>query len=411
MNTNATECRHWVFLHWKLQGLGLTLLAFLSCYPGAFHYQEYLFFVLLCMAIGVAVFQGNAFWIRNPIDLPLALLVGWILITIPFSVDPAYSFVEWRKLVARVLVFYWALLVLKHSVGSDDWRFVIWAMLAGVATISIYGMWDFIHRGGTFVDRDVRAHIPYAGSPWLATYVVIALPYGIARYVQSQNHWEKMVLGGVCSLTFLAGVLAYSRGAWLALAVMGLGYGVLRRNQRIFAWGMLSVMVLVSVLFGIGWLGYLQGIFLVHTIIDRLACSWLAVESLILSPVVGMGFGTEIFNQVHPVDPRSDCKGNHAHNVFLLYAMGSGVSALIFLLWTFAVIITKLSHDIRVGRSNEVTSIKLAGVLMALGYGVAVASNDLFTGSLAHLFWILVAVGFSLSCQEERPAHHTPESP
>lgn len=403
MNVGMIAGRQWVSLHWTLQGLGLTLLAFMSCFPAVFHYQEYLFFVLLCTAIGVAIFQGNAFWIRSPIDLPLALLVGWILLTIPFSVDPGYSFAEWRKLVAHVLVFYWAMLVLENCVGKDCGRYTIWAMLAGVSIISIYGVWYFIHNGGTLVHRVVRATAPYSGSPWLATYVVLALPFGIACYVQSQNHWEKLVLGGVCGLTFLAGVVAYSRGAWLSLAVMGLGYGVLRRNRRTFGWGMLSVVAIVSVLFGISRLGYLEGVFVASdSIADRLACSWLAVEDLRRHPVVGVGFGTEIFGQLHPVDPRSDCKGNHSHNTFVLYAMGSGALALIVLLWTFAVIITKLSHGIRVGSRNEAASIKLAGALMAMGYGVAVSSNDLFTGSLACLFWMLVAVGFSRPCQEER---------
>ncbi|MDD9860482.1 MAG: O-antigen ligase family protein [Nitrospira sp.] len=403
MSVSTIAGRQWVSRHWTLQGMGLTLLAFMSCYPAVFHYQEYLFFVLLCTAIGVAIFQGNAFWIRSPIDLPLALLVGWILLTIPFSVDPGYSFAEWRKLVAHVLVFYWAMLVLENCVGRDCGRYTIWAMLVGVSIISIYGVWYFIHNGGTLVDRDVRAIAPYSGSPWLATYAVLALPFGIACYVQSQNHWEKLLLGGICGLTFLAGVLAYSRGAWLALAVMGLGYGVLRRNRRTFVWGMLSVVAIVSVLFGISRLGYLQGVFVASdSIADRLACSWLAVEDLKRHPVVGVGFGTEIFGQLHPVDPRSDCKGNHSHNTFVLYAMGSGALALIVLLWTFVVIITKLSHGIRVGSRNEAASIKLAGALMAVGYSVAVSSNDLFTGSLACLFWMLVAVGFSLPCQEER---------
>ncbi len=401
----------WIAIHWKAQGQGLAFLAFLSFYPAAFHYQEYLFFVLLFTAIGVAVYQGNAVWVRNSIDLPLALLVGWILITIPFSIDPAYSFVEWRKLAARILVFYWALLVLKNNTGTDYWKSVIVAVLVGASTVGFYGIWYFIENGGQLLDLTVRAQPPLSNSPWLATLMLIALPFAAICFRWVKTHREKLVLGGVLCLLLLAEFFAYSRGTWLGLAAMGFGYGVLRKNWRVFAGCILLSVAFVSVLFGVSRLGYLEMLVVPDSIVDRLACSLLAVKELLHHPVVGTGFGTDIFQQLYPGDPPGACKGNHSHNAFLLYAMGSGVPAIIFLLWAFAVIIKKFSQDARDGKSTEVASVKLAVALTALGYGVAVASNDLFTGSLAHLFWILVAVGFSLSDQEEqRPARHMPES-
>ncbi len=407
MNSSGVGGRQWLVSHWKFQGMGLIFLAFLSFYPAAFHYQEYLFFVLLFAAIGVAGYQGYPLWIRSPIDLPLALLVGWILITIPFSIDPDYSFAEWRKLVARVLVFYWALLVLKNFAGTDYWRYMVWVILVGGSTVGLYGIWYFIENGGTLLNREIRAQPPFSSSPWLATAMLIALPFAVVCYSWSKKHWEKLVWGGVFCLLLLAEIFAYSRGTWLGLAAMVFGFGVLRRNWRVSAWGILSIVMIVSVLFGVSLLGYLEGVFRSETIVDRLACSMLAVEELLRHPVVGVGFGADIFGELYPGDPPGACKGNHSHNTFLLYALGSGVPALIFLLWTFAVIIKKFSQDALASRSAEVASIKLAVALVAVGYGVAVMSNDLFTGSLAYLFWMLVAIGLSLPRQEERPAYNT----
>lgn len=100
---------------WKLQQVGLILLTLLSFHPGLFHIQENLFFTLLAVALGASWVEGRPVWIRTPIDLPLLLFVSWVLLTVPFATDPAYSFSEWRKLSAQVLVFYWAVLVLQRE--------------------------------------------------------------------------------------------------------------------------------------------------------------------------------------------------------------------------------------------------------------------------------------------------------
>ncbi len=411
MNSGVVNDRRWIDWHWQAQGLGLIVLAFLSFYPGAFHYQEYLFFALLVAAVGVAVCQGSAVWVRSPVDLPVALLVGWILITIPFSIDPATSFAEWRKLVAHVLVFYWALLVLKNRADRDYWRYVIRAMLVGVATMSLYAMMVFLQEGGTLVDRSVRAVAPSSVVGWLGTYVVMMVPFAVTCYVWSKTRWEKLVLGGALCLMLVAEFFSYSRGGWLALAVMGLGFGILRGNRRTVTLAILLVAASASVLFGISQLGYLGGVFDPLTVVDRLDCWSAGVYAFLNHPIVGVGFGQDIFGQL-PVDWYGRCiqliRDIGIHNTFLMYAMGSGAFALLSLLWIFAVVIIKFTRNARVAGSNEVASVKLAGALAVLGYAVTMVSDILFSKELAHLFWMLVAIGFSLPCREGRPDHHTP---
>src|SRR5919108_3561340 len=68
---------------WKVQGWGLVGLVFLSFFPTLFHLEEYVFFPLLLIAVVVAWRSGDSVWVRSPIDLPIALFAGWILLTIP----------------------------------------------------------------------------------------------------------------------------------------------------------------------------------------------------------------------------------------------------------------------------------------------------------------------------------------
>jgi heptosyltransferase-3/putative inorganic carbon (HCO3(-)) transporter len=100
---------------WAVQGYGLAHLAFLPFFPGWSHVWEVLFVTLLLTGGCAALLDGESPWVRAPIDLPVALFAGWVLFTVPFATDTLYSLVEWRKLIAKLLAFYWALLVLKHD--------------------------------------------------------------------------------------------------------------------------------------------------------------------------------------------------------------------------------------------------------------------------------------------------------
>jgi len=100
---------------WTIQVYGLIVIIFLSFFPTFFRFEEHLFFGLFAVALALCWIERKSPWVRSQIDLPLLLFVGWVLFTVPFAIDPAYSFSEWRKLAAQVLLFYWALLVLQHS--------------------------------------------------------------------------------------------------------------------------------------------------------------------------------------------------------------------------------------------------------------------------------------------------------
>src|SRR3989442_4463854 len=172
---------------WTVQGWGLILLTFMSFFPRLFHIEEYLFFTLLATAIAAAWANGRTIWVRTPIDLPLLLFVGWVLLTIPFAIDPSYSFAEWRKLVAQVLVFYWTLLVLREQPKDEIARGILIAVVVGTAVLAAYSLTDFVESGGTWRDRFVRAQAPASDYQWLSTYMVIAIPMLIASSIVFRN--------------------------------------------------------------------------------------------------------------------------------------------------------------------------------------------------------------------------------
>lgn len=390
----------WTAFHWKLQGLGLLFITFLSFYPRFFHYEEYLFFFLLLTSVGAAIFQGRDFWVRSPIDLPLVLLVGWILLTIPFSIDPSYSFSEWRKVAGRILVFYWVLLVLRHHPKRELWRHVIWIVVLGAFMLSVLGITEFITKGGTLFNRSQRAGGFGAHSHWLATYMVLAVPFVFFLFIRAKGTWNKLVFGFISLLILVTEFLTYSRGGWLALASQGMGFGMLSGKRRTFFLFLFWGLVGFSILFGAGQIGYLGGVFEKESIVDRLGCWSIGIQELTAHPFVGVGFGNDIFIRLYPGNPPGDCTGGHLHNTLLMFGMGSGVLGLLLLLWVFMVIIKNLSRCAMNKEGSEGRPLRMAVAIMALGYVVSMTFNYLFTGSLAYLFWILVAVGFYLRSEQ-----------
>ena len=165
----------------QLQRYGLVGLTFMSFFPFLFHYQEYAFFALLAAGLSLCWIDRSNPLVRTPIDVPLLGFIGWVLCTVPFAIDPDYSFSEWRKFVAHVLIFYWGTFVLRRCDKDRTLiRQVVWAVTLGSLALSGFALEDFISRGGTWRDRLVRAGAPNSDYNWLTTYLVLVLPILIA---------------------------------------------------------------------------------------------------------------------------------------------------------------------------------------------------------------------------------------
>lgn len=378
---------------WTIQGWGLLAVVFLSFFPRLFHLEEYLFYTLLILGLGVAWAQQEAVWVRTPIDLPVVLLVAWILLTVPFATDPAYSFAEWRKLAGRFLVFYWALLVLRHHEPAVLLPRVLGVVALACAALAGYGLWHFLEAGGTLKDRGIRALAPSSHSHWLATYMVVAIPMLLACWSLARAAWRRALIAATLLAALGAELVAFSRGGWLSLGVQALAVPFLVRRRAVVALSAIMLILLLGMLIAAGQAGYLRGVFDSVSVVDRLGCWQLGLQELIGHPVFGRGFGNDTFVRLYPGDPPGACSGGHLHNTFLMFAMGSGVPALLLLLWVFAGGMTALMArtDARLGAVPP--QIRTAVCLALLGFGVSMCFNYLFTGSLAYLLMALLAVG------------------
>ncbi|MGE3153736.1 MAG: O-antigen ligase family protein [Nitrospiraceae bacterium] len=389
--------RQWL---WAVQGVGLAVLTFLNFFPPAHGPARYLFFSLLLIAVAMRWKEGAPVWIRTPLDLPLLLLLGWILLTVPFSIDPDYSFREWRKLVAQALVFYWATAVFRARPDTRPVRHVMHAVLLGTLVSAGYAVVEFMLQGGTWRDRFIRAGAFGSDYNWLSTYMIMAIPLVLAAAATLRSRWMKGLSLGVAVLALLAEFAAYTRAGWLGLAAEGLA-GAWLSGRR---W-LLVGLILAFTAIGFGFvvasdLGFQRSTADLWTLEVRVAVWKLAAADLWHHPLVGVGYGNYNFVKRYAGQPELE-KAYGPHSTFVVMGLGSGLPALLLFGWLLLRIFLILTRSIKEHRSLSDADSRLVpfgAALMVVGFTVRNLFDYMFIGSLANLFWILIAT--ALFCVE-----------
>src|SRR5438445_4292258 len=387
---------------WTAQGAGLVLLTFMSFFPALFHLEEYLFFVLLAVALWAGWREERVIWARSPIDVPLLLLVAWVLLTVPFATDPWYSFAEWRKLVVQVLVFYWALLVLRVRSDGSLTRGVLVAVAIATAALCAYGVVDFWGHGGSWKDRYVRAFAPSSDSNWLSTYLVIAIPLVASIVVILRAWWQRLTSGVVLAMALVAQFFTYNRAGWLALAAQGVTFGLCTGRRRFALWVLSGCMAIGLGLVLASQVGYQSSTVDPYSLNLRLALWKPGITAIAEHPLVGLGYGDYTFTAM----PRGFTQYDRPvglHNTFLIVAVGSGIPALVFLLWTLlAIVRASLRQWMASADQWWDQAVTIGLVMMVVGFTVRNFFAYMFAGSLAYLFWILVATGLAVKTRADK---------
>ena len=377
--------------------------------------KKFFFFLLFGLALLAGWLEGKDLRIRTPIDLPLFLLLAWILLTIPFSLNPEYSFVEWRKLVAQCLVFYWAVYVMREiskrqqgeSAGlSFKWLEVIGGkshpqnvflgVLIGTLLLSALALGDFIEQGGNWQDRNIRAIVPGSDYNWLSTYLVLAMPIVVYCGITSRFLWGKIFSYSTLVLALLAHSASYTRAGWLASVAQLFSWGLITRRRVILMSGILGIILASVALVGIAQMGYQADTLDTWTVKTRIQVWNLGVDQIISHPIVGIGYGNNIFQPVL-VDSPMDDKPMHLHNTLLMFGVGSGIPGLVLFSWVFVRLGVELFPKKNRKNWTDTETLKLCLGIVLVGFFCRNLFDYMFAGSLAYLFWILMACGLAES--------------
>lgn len=377
-----------------------------SFFPLLFRHQEHTVIILIVLCLGMCAVEKVNPWVKTPLDLPLWLFIVWVLCTVPFATDPAYSFAEWKKFVAQAGVFYWALLVLSRCRNERLPQLVLQALVLGASLLACYALIEFVQRGGTWRDRYVRAHAFGSDYNWLSTYMVVVIPVAGSLLVLGRPLWSRISQTLALGLTGAAQLFSYTRGGWLGHAAQGVMLALLVGGRRM-AFGVLGMLALAGAgLMAASHSGFQTDTVDAKTVDTRLMVWTIGLGEVATHPVTGIGFGNNSFVKKFPeysVEkqdhlPERDRIIPAMHNTFLMVTLGSGIPALLSFTWIFVALLRRLIPiPWTIGR-DRATAVIAAGIgLAVIGFAVRNLFDYMFMGSLAHLFWLLAAVGITLT--------------
>ena len=393
-------------LFWGLQGYVMVALACSSFFPPLFRYQEHTVIILIVLCLVMCAMERTTPWIRTPLDLPLWLFMVWVLCTVPFATDPAYSFAEWKKFVAQAGVFYWSLLVLRRCGNERLPRLVLQALVVGAALLSCYALVEFAQRGGTWRDRYIRAHAYGSDYNWLSTYMVVALPVAGSLLAVGRAAWMRAAQGLALILTGAAQLFSYTRGGWLGHAAQGVALALIVGGRRL-ALGVLGGLAMIGAALLVASQSGIQTDTVDAKTVDTRLMVWrIGLAEVAAHPVVGIGFGNNSFIKKFPeysvekqdLLPERERIIPAMHNTFLMVTLGSGIPALLSFVWIFVALLRRLIPIHRSDLRGHDGSIIAVGIgLSVIGLAVRNLFDYMLMGSLAHLFWILAAIGMMLT--------------
>ncbi len=285
--------------------------------------------ILLIVAMGELI-AGEPLWRSTSIDRSLAGLIVVAFLSTLWS-DSRHN-----TLVAAVLFAVPALVVIRAVVLSTlrDLRFttrflVAWAI--GGIVAGIYGM----ARMGPGLDA--RAETPSLGYNGLGTTLAIAVVLLLGLSLDGPRR-RRLLYVTAFAVVAIGLVLTWSRGAWLG-AILGLGtLLVVTANRRLWVGVLAAVVVLAAAtpIIGPRWHWHvtrLRDVAVAEGPFSRIAI-WKVVPRIIADhPVLGTGLGTFASAYGRYAGESPSEAPPTAHDIFLNFAVETGVLGLAALLY------------------------------------------------------------------------------
>lgn len=371
--------------------------------------------------IGEKLVTRDLNWRASSAFLPLAVLLAAAAAATVQSVsvrDSLLSFLVWTT---GVLLF-WLIVNLVRT--SRDAAALMGPILAGASLMTVWAVYQFFVPPvveEAWVDPTIagalfRAFASLGNPNYLAEYMALFLPLGIALWVQTPGRRLELTLPLLAMALSL--LLSGSRGGWLAALIALAVLVVLRAPRWIIPLGMAGVGLAAfapgaiaarfTSLFTGGWriittlttgaemtgadtsLTYRLNIW--TGLFDMLERFW----------VLGAGLGAVAFNKVYQEFMLPEARAAHVHNTYLQVTAEMGILGLIATLWAlFAV----LRRTVVVG-SDPRRSFLLAAVPAAL-VGMLVhglVEHIWYNPKLFFAFWAVAGLGMGLAMGEGKDA-------
>ncbi|MGQ0812570.1 MAG: O-antigen ligase family protein [Nitrospiraceae bacterium] len=359
------------------------------------------FIILLALLVLWCAINRRHFLFGTPFDVPLLAFVGWVALTIPFAIFPEYSVKEFGKLLQQMVIFYAVIFFFRERSAR---RQLIYLLIGQVLLVSLYGLTQVDRHNSQAVVSFLPAEV------WLTTYLVLFTPVFLAFAYFEQATPSKMfyTVGGILASACL--VLTQSRAGLLALfcELWILAWLLRRRFTLIVAAGFTVTFLLVALLFvrvetdanGNHYATVSANVPIrtsLGSVIHRFDIWAFTMTQIPQHIWIGIGYGKDNFKLVYGDEPEevrpghAGVKNHGTHNILLYLALHVGLPGALLFVWLFVSLVRRLIQEFRQSERLIARGVLLGTAVGTCGLGVRLMFDQMFVGTLAIQFWVLVA--------------------
>jgi putative inorganic carbon (HCO3(-)) transporter len=381
------------------------ILGLLPVLPSATNYMVIgvwgvgLLWLLRKWAIGDYIWRGSSALVPFSVLIVIAALSTFQSV---FRHASVLNFLLW------VTAFVLFLLLVNLVRSSRDAAVILGPVLIGASLMALWGVYQYFRPpqiDESWVDvatsgELVRVFAGFGNPNYLAEYMALFLPLGIALWLQSPQ--RRAILAIPLGLMGLALVLTYSRGGWLAFIVAMLVFLVMRYRRY------MPLLVLGALVASLA---------APSTILRRFSSAFTTVDTSNLYRLnvwrgvyalfqkfwfLGTGLGADAFVQVYQQFMLSGARAAHAHNTYLQMVAEMGIFGFIAVVWTLLAVLRRTG----VVGANPRQPLLIAAVPAAL-------TGLLFHGMVEHIwynpkllfaFWAVAGLGMGLTLGQRKGA-------
>ena len=383
--------------------------------------------LLVKLAYQPALLSKN--FIKHPLILLLTLHLLWIIISTVFSTDPVLSL---KFLLAKTW-FIMPFVTLPYFFVDDkkNFRLLALLLLIPIAFVVVQALirhvfYQFSFEGVKEIYSPFfRNHVNFSAM------LVCMLAILFTMYTLTPTGKTKRMLKALLLAGIVATILAYSRGAWLALIAGVIAYWLIKKKAIGLSIIITFIILFITSLWLINDKKYLQFSHDYNTTIfhedfrEHLQATvqlkdvsnaerfyrWIAGINMVAEkPITGFGPNTFYANyKSYAERPFKTWVSNNpehssVHNYFLLTSLEQGIPGLVFFcILYFGMILysQKLYHSIKDNFYKQVALI--AGVILVM-IGVLIFVSDLIeTDKIGSLFWLCLGVLIILEKKSIKP--------
>jgi hypothetical protein len=360
------------------------------------------FILLLGLLVGWCAINRRLFYSRTPYDMLLLAFVVWVGLTIPFSVAPFYSVKEYGKLLQHMVVFYAVIYFFKGLL----YRQVLLG-LVGIMAILVagYGLSQFNIENPQAMVSFLPAEV------WLTTFLVMMIPFGLA--VALGEGPPEIRSGGALVVGMMTACLIATQSRAGLVALVGelwvIVWFIRSASAKIVAaFATVCVIAIVMVVFSASTIP-VTGLSADITssipvkkgfssVIHRFDIWGFTLSEIAKHWLVGIGYGSQSYFLLYRQDQEVVMPGHATitdqgtHNIFLYLALHVGIPGMLIFGWFCIRVIRKTSEEYQQAHDWLSKAVLVGSVVSVVGLFLRLQFDQMLVGSLAVLFWVLLAM-------------------